>query len=60
MRYSTYEPLHIIEVYYSVTYTVYGKDNNLLEEPGWKQFKLITKTKKMLLHFFYSSKASIL
>ena len=35
----TSELLKIIAESYSITCAIYAKDNNLLNKPGWKQFK---------------------
>ena len=32
-----------------VTCAIYGRDKNLLDEPGWKRFKAITKREKKML-----------
>ena len=55
---STYEPLHIIAKDDPVTCAIYAKDNNLLEEPGWKRFKQIAKRQKRMLRELNQAKLS--
>ena len=53
---STYEPLHIIAADDPVSCAIYAKDNNLLNEPGWKQFKRLAKRQKKLLRLTNQAK----
>ena len=46
---STYEPLHLVAADDPVSCAIYAKENNLLEEPGWKQFKRLARRQKKLL-----------
>ncbi|KAL7570793.1 hypothetical protein ACA910_014422 [Epithemia clementina (nom. ined.)] len=43
---TTYEPLSIIAMDDPVTCAVYAKENNLLDERGWRRFKRFVKTHK--------------
>ena len=43
---SSYEPLHIIGKDMPDMCAQYALDNNLLNQPGWKQFKRRAKTRK--------------
>lgn len=43
---TTNEPLQVIAKDDPVTCAIYGKDNGLLDLPGWKQFKSIAKRQK--------------
>ena len=45
----TAQPLVIIAANDPVTYAIYAKDNNLLDTPGWKQFKRLAKRAKKFL-----------
>ena len=46
---TTCEPLKIIAADDPVTCAIYAKENQLLDKPGWKQFKrLATRTKKFV------------
>ena len=49
---STYEPLNVI----AVTCTIYAKEKGLLNEPGWRRFKLITKCESHLLRMMNQAK----
>ena len=51
-----YEPLSLIGKDDPVTCAIYAKDNNLLDTPGWKHFKKITKREKKLLHLANQAK----
>ena len=42
----TAEPLHVIAADDPVTCAIYAKENNLLDQPGWKRFKAIAKRQK--------------
>ena len=53
---STYEPLHIIAADDPVTCAIYAKENNLLEEEGWKRFKRIAKRQKKLIRLMNQAK----
>ena len=53
---STYEPLHLIAADDPISCAVYAKDNNLLEEPGWKQFKRLAHRQKKLLRLVNQAK----
>jgi hypothetical protein len=44
----TYEPLKVIGEDSPVACAVYARENNLLNEPGWKHFKHIAKRQKTL------------
>ncbi|KAL7570791.1 hypothetical protein ACA910_014420 [Epithemia clementina (nom. ined.)] len=46
---TTYEPLSIIAKDDPVTCAVYAKENNLLDEKGWRRFKRFVKTHKRLI-----------
>jgi hypothetical protein len=48
---STFEPLHLVAADDPVTCAIYGKDNDLLDQPGWKRFKRIAKRLQKLLRF---------
>jgi len=43
---STYEPLNLIAETSSEVLAIYARNNNLLDTPGWKQFRKIAKNKK--------------
>ena len=45
----TIEPLKLIASDDPVTYALYGKDKNLLEEDGWRSFRNISKRQNKLL-----------
>ncbi len=45
----TYEPLSVIAADDHVTCSIYAREHNLLEKPGWKRFKTIAKRQKKLL-----------
>ena len=45
----TYEPLDVMAKDDPVTCTIYGRNKNLLDEPGWKRFKTIAKREKKML-----------
>ena len=47
---TTYEPLDIIAKDDPVTCAAYAKNNDLLNEPGWKRFKQMAKRKTRLIH----------
>jgi hypothetical protein len=53
---STFEPLHLVAADNPVTCAIYGKDNNLLDQPGRKSFKKIAKRQQKLLCFTNQSK----
>ena len=46
---STYEPLSVIAADDPVTCAIYARDNNLLDEDGWKQFRRLAQREKKLL-----------
>ena len=46
---NTYEPLYIIAADDPVSCATYAKENNLLEEEGWKRFKRLAKRQKKLV-----------
>ena len=52
----TYEPLKIIAADDPVTCALYAKQNNLLNTPGWKQFKGIAKRDKKMIRMLNQSK----
>ena len=52
----TSEPLKIIAVDDPVTCAIYGKNNNLLEEEGWKRLKSIAKRQSKLLRLANQAK----
>ena len=52
----TSEPLAIIAKDDPVTCALYARDNNLLEEPGWRQFKRLAKRHKKLLRMVNQAK----
>ena len=52
----TYEPLKIITADDPVTCDLYAKQNNLLNTPGWKQFKGIAKRDKKMIRMLNQSK----
>ena len=45
----TYEPLDVIAKDDPITCAIYGRDNDLLDKPGWKRFKSIAKREKKML-----------
>ena len=53
---STYEPLHLIAADDPVTCAIYAKENNLLEEEGWRRFKPIAKRQKKLVRLLNQTK----
>ena len=53
---STYEPLHIIAADDPVSCAIYAKENNLLEEEGWKRFKRLAKRQKKLVRLLNQAK----
>ena len=46
---STYEPLHFFAKCDPVICSLYASKNNLLDTPGWKQFKNLAKAQRKLL-----------
>ena len=40
---SDYEPLDVIAADDPITCAIYAKEKGLLDEPGWRRLKLITK-----------------
>ena len=54
----TNENLNIIAIDDPVSWAIYGRDYNLLEEPGWKRFKSIAKKCKKILRFQNQAKLS--
>ena len=53
---STFEPLSTIAADDPVTCAIYARDNNLLEEEGWKRFKRIAKRQKKLIRMANQAK----
>ena len=53
---TTYEPLDIIAKDDPVTCAAYAKNNDLLNEPGWKRFKQMAKRKTRLIREINQSK----
>ena len=52
---TTSEPLQIIAADDPVTCAIYARDNNLLDQPGWKRFKNLAKNeRKMIRKLLYS------
>ena len=51
----SYEPLDVIAADDPVTCAVYAKKNNLLETPGWKQFKRIARRHKKMVRMINQS-----
>ena len=52
----TSEPLQTIATDDPVTCAFYGKENNLLDQPGWKRFKKIAKRDKMFTRMINQAK----
>ena len=52
----TNEPLDIIANDNPVTCEVYTRENDLLDMPGWKRFKHITKKEKKMLRMTNQAK----
>ena len=52
----TYEPLKMIGADDPVTCAIYAKQNNLLDTPGWKQFRGIAKRDKKMIRMLNQSK----
>ena len=53
---TTFEPLHVIAADDPVTCAIYGRDNGLLDEPGWRRFKRLAKRQKKLLRMVNQAK----
>lgn len=53
---NTYEPLHLIAADDPVPCAIYAKENNLLEDPGWKKFKRLANRQKKLLRLTNQAK----
>ena len=53
---STYEPLHIIAADDPISCAIYAKENNLLEEEGWKRFKRLAKRQKKVVRLMNQTK----
>ena len=53
---STHEPLHIIAADDPVSCAIYAKENNLLEQEGWKRFKRLAKRQKKLVRLLNQAK----
>ena len=51
-----YEPLDVIAANDPVTCAIYAKETGLLNEPGWRRFKLITKCESRLLRMTNQAK----
>jgi hypothetical protein len=54
----TWEPLASMIATDPATMAAYGKENNLLEEPGWKRLKRIARRAKVLRRMVNASKKS--
>ena len=52
----TYEPLKIIIADDPATCAIYGKNNNLLDEEGWKRLKPIARRQPKLLRLANQAK----
>ena len=52
----TSEPLKIIAADDPVTCAIYAKDHDLLDQPGWKQFKSIAKCEKVFTRMVNQAK----
>ena len=52
----TSEPLTVIAADDPVTCALYAKENNLLDQPGWKRFKQIAKREKVLTRIVNQAK----
>ena len=53
---SMYEPLDVIAADDPITCAIYAKEKGLLDEPGWRRFKLIAKLESRLLHMTNQAK----
>ena len=53
---STWEPLAIIAKSDPVTVAIYGKENNLLQLPGWRKFNRLANRQKKLLRMANQAK----
>ena len=53
---SMYEPLDVIAANDPVTCAIYAKEKGLLNEPGWRRFKSITKCESRLLRMTNQAK----
>ena len=52
----TYEPMKLIVADDPVTLAIYAKENDLLDEEGWRQFKPLARRQKMLTRMINQSK----
>jgi len=52
----TYEPLEVIAADDPITCAVYARDNDLLEQPGWKCFNRLARREKQLLRLVKQAK----
>jgi len=52
----TYEPLDFIAANDPITCAVYARDNDLLDQPGWKHFKKLATREKQLLWLIREAK----
>jgi hypothetical protein len=52
----TTEPLQLIAADDPVTCAIYAKENNLLDQPGWKRFKSIAKCQKKFTRMINQAK----
>jgi hypothetical protein len=52
----THEPLPVIAADDPVTCALHAKENNLLDQPGWKGFKSIARRQKKLIWMVNQSK----
>ena len=53
---TTYEPLDIIRKDDPVMCAIYARDHGLLDKPGWKRFKGISKREKKMLRLINQAK----
>lgn len=53
---STYEPLHIIDADDLVSCAIYAKENNLLDQEGWRRFKRLARRLKKLIRLLNQAK----
>jgi hypothetical protein len=54
----TWEPLTILAKDDLVTVAKYGKDNDLLDKPGWKQLKAISRREKKFTRMLKHAKVA--
>ena len=53
---TTYEPLNMMAADDPVSCAIYAKEKGLLDRPGWKQFRKITKRQKKLVRMLNQAK----